>query len=367
MAEQPAAQDRTEAPTEKRKQESRKEGRVAKSMELTSAAILLSTVILFYVTGESFIWSLAQIIRTIYTWSATLPLSAGSSPLLFKWVASETLIVLLPFLITLLAVALLVNYLQVGVIFSTKALGPKWERLNPVDGLKRIFSSRGLSELVKGIAKMIVIGTIIYLYISKRVPEYPFLAFMSPYMIMGELGKDLFRIGAYVGLAFLIMALADYAYQRWEYMKKLRMTKQEVKDERKQSEGSPEIKARLKSRMRELSRNRMMAAAARATVVITNPVHLAVALRYDTEAAEAAPVVMAKGQRLIADRIKEIAVLHSIPIREDRPLAQALFSSCNVGEEIPFMYYQAVAQILAEIYLEQAGTRPAYSGVAAGS
>ncbi|MCK4579010.1 MAG: EscU/YscU/HrcU family type III secretion system export apparatus switch protein, partial [Candidatus Marinimicrobia bacterium] len=241
------------------------------------------------------------------------------------------------------------------LIFAPKAIAPKWERASPINGLKRIFSSKGLAELIKGILKMVLIGTIIYVYLAERVKDYPFLAYMTPMQTIGFLATDLFKIGVYVGIAFMVMAIADYAFQRWEYKRKLRMSKQEVKDESKQSEGSPEVRARIRAMQREMSRNRMMAEVPRATVVVTNPTHVAVALRYGETDGLEAPIVVAKGQRKIAERIKVIAAENGVPIKERPALARALFKSCEVGSAIPDDYYRAVAELLAELFWEEYG------------
>ncbi len=354
MAEQPA-QDRTEEATPKHLQESRDKGDVVKSIELTSAVLLLSSVILFYFTGGAFLNGLAGVLVDVYRSLATVNITPQSMPTLTGWLAGRSLAILGPILLLVLVMALLVNYLQVGVIFATKALEPKWERVNPLAGLKRIFSTKGLVELIKGILKMFFIGTIIYIYMSGRVKDYPFLTYMTPLQIIGSLATDLFKVGTYVGIAFMIMAVADFVYQRWEYKKKLRMTKQQIKEETRQTEGNPEMRARIRSMQRELSRNRMVHAVADATVVITNPVHVAVALKYDDEGDNEAPLMVAKGQRKVAERIKEVAREHGVPIKESPPLARALFDSCEPGDEIPYLYYKAVAEILAEIFWEQYG------------
>jgi len=354
MAEQPA-QDRTEEATPKRIKEAREKGDVAKSMELTSALLMLSVLLLFYFNGETFLYGLADVIRDVYSSLATVTINPRSLPTLIGWMVERGVIILGPVLVLVLAVGLLVNYLQVGVIFSPKALGPKWDRINPMTGLKRIFSSRGLAELIKGILKMIIVGTIIYLYLADRVKDYPFLTYMTPLQIIGVLASDLLKIVGYVGIAYLAMAAADFTYQRWEYKRKLRMTRQEVKDEFRQTEGNPEVRSRLRAMQREMSRNRMMAEAAQATVVVTNPVHVAVALKYDEEDTDSTPEVVAKGQRKVAERIKEVARENDIPIKESPALAQALYKSCEIGDEIPFMYYKAVAEVLAEIFWERYG------------
>lgn len=355
MAERPA-QDRTEEATPKRIKEAREKGDVAKSMELTSAVLMLSVLLLFYFNGESFLYGLASVIRDVYSSLATVTITPRSLPTLVAWMTGRGVLILGPVLVLVLVMGLLVNYLQVGVIFAPKALGPNWDRINPMTGLKRIFSTRGLAELIKGILKMIIVGMIIYLYLADRVKDYPFLTYMTPLQIIGALASDLLKIGGYVGIAYLLMAAADFTYQRWEYKRKLRMSRQEVKDEYRQTEGSPEVRARVRMMQRELSRNRMMIEVSRATAVVTNPVHVAVALKYDEEDITSAPEVVAKGQRKVAERIKEVAREHGVPIKESPALAQALFQNCEIGDEIPYMYFKAVAEILAEIFWERYGT-----------
>ncbi len=352
MAEKPA-QERTEEATPKRRQEARERGEVARSVELTSATLLLSSVLLFYYTGESFLRKLAGVIQTTYSSLETVNINPASLPALANWVMGRVVDIIGPLLIMVLILALLVNYLQVGVIIAPKALTPKWNRVNPATGLKRIFSSKGLVELIKGILKLVIIGTIIYVYLAERVKDYPFLTYMTPLQTIGVLANDIFKIGIYVGIAFVALALADFTFQKWEYKRQLRMSKQEVKEEAKQTEGSPEMRARIRALQRDMSRNRMMAEVARATVVITNPVHVAVALRYNEEEGFEAPLVVAKGQRKVAERIKDIAREHEVPVKESPPLARALYQTCEPGDTIPDNFYQAVAELLAEIFWEQ--------------
>lgn len=354
MAEQPA-QDRTEEATPKHLQESRDKGDVVKSIELTSAVLLLSSVALFYFTGEAFLNGMADVLADVYRSLGSMDITPQNMPALTGWLAARGLTIMAPILLLVLVMALVVNYLQVGVIFATKALEPKWDRVNPLSGLKRIFSTKGLVELIKGLLKLIFIGTIIYVYMSGRVKDYPFLTYMTSLQIIGSLATDLFKVGLYVGIAFMIMAIADFMYQRWEYKKKLRMSKQEIKEETKQTEGSPEMRARIKSMQREMSRNRMVRAVADATVVIVNPTHVAVALKYDDEGNNEAPLMVAKGQRKVAERIKQVAREHNVPIKESPPLARALYDSCEPGNEIPYLYYKTVAEILAEIFWDKYG------------
>lgn len=354
MAEKPA-QDRTEPATPKHLQEAREKGDVAKSAEVNSAMLLSSVVLFFYYTGAQFLQKITIILRETYKSIETIQINAANMPELSLWFASRIASLLTPFLIVILCVALLANYLQVGVIFAPKALRIKWERVNPGAGFKRIFSTKGLVELIKGLLKMTIIGTIIYIYLAGRVNDYPYLTYMTPYQIIVTLGHDMFTVSMLVSLAFIALALADFAYQKWEYKRKMRMSKQEIREEHKQMEGSPEIKARIRSLQREMSRNRMMAEVPKATMVITNPISYAVALKYDDTDDSLAPMVVAKGQRKVAEKIKKIAREHGIPIKESPPLARALFKAAVVGEEIPYEYYRAVAEILAEIFWAKYG------------
>jgi flagellar biosynthetic protein FlhB len=354
MAERPA-QDRTEEATPKHLQEARDRGEVARSIELTSATLFFSSVLLFYFIGASFFQDLAATMRDIYAQLETVNLTVNSAPQLARWWAARGITIAGPILLMILMIALLVNMLQVGVKIAPKALKPNWGRVNPGTGIKRIFSTKGLVELIKGILKMVFIGMIIYVYLAERVKDYPFLTYMTPLQIIGNLGQDLFKIGIYVSIAFMAMALADFSFQKWEHKKKMRMSKQEVKDEYKQAEGSPEVKARIKSVQREMSRNRMMLSVADATVVVTNPTHIAVALKYDEDSDQIAPTVVAKGQRKVAEKIKAIAREADVPIKESPPLARAMFKVCEIGEPIPDIFYQAVAEIFAEIFWEEYG------------
>ncbi len=354
MPERPA-QDRTEEATPKHLQEARDRGEVARSVELTSAALFFSSVVLFYFIGESFCMGLALTMSDIYGSLDTFSLTVLTAPNIARWWAARGITIVWPVLLMVLVIGLLVNILQVGVKIAPKAIKPNWSKVNPASGLKRIFSTRGLVELIKGILKMFFIGMILYVYLSERVKDYPFLTYMTPTQIIANLGLDLFKIGIYVSVAFVAMAIADFTYQKWEHSKKMRMSKQEVKDEHKQAEGSPQVKARIKSIQREMSRNRMMQSVGDSTVVITNPTHIAVALKYDDDSDQVAPLVVAKGQRKIAEKIKALAREAGVPIKESPPLARAIFKICEIGEPIPDVFYQAVAEIFAEIFWEKHG------------
>jgi flagellar biosynthetic protein FlhB len=241
------------------------------------------------------------------------------------------------------------NIAQIGFEIHTEPLAPKFSKLNPLAGLKRIFSLRGLVEMLKSLAKIAFIAVIAGSVVSGYLPQFPTL-------VRGDLGTiwdftqtAAFQIMLYVCLAMMALAALDYAYQRWQHEQSLKMTKQEIKDERKQSEGDPQIKARIRSLQRQAAYHRMIAEVPLADVVITNPTHLAVALRFDP-AEMAAPRVVAKGADHVAQRIRDIAREHGVPLVENPPLAQALHRMADVGDPIPVELYRAVAEVLAYVY-----------------
>ncbi|MBP5608860.1 MAG: flagellar biosynthesis protein FlhB, partial [Lachnospiraceae bacterium] len=261
----------------------------------------------------------------------------------------RTMIIILPFLLAGFAVSFVADLVQVKWKPTSKPLKPKFSKLNPISGIKRIFSINKLVELLKSILKLVVIGIVIYnelkdqwgmLYILYEIP-------MMQAIIMA--GQLLIDIGMKIALVFVAVAFADYAFQKWKFHEDMKMTKQEVKEEYKSSEGDPAIKGKIRQRMQEASRRRMMQSLPQADVVITNPSHYAVALRYDKDQAEA-PFVVAKGADHVALKIKEAAREHKIEIVENKPLARSLYANVDIGEEIPEELYVAVAEVLAIVY-----------------
>jgi flagellar biosynthetic protein FlhB len=255
--------------------------------------------------------------------------------------AKQFLLLVLPVMLVLCAVAVLANYLQTGMIFSVEPLAPKASKINPVSGLKRLFSKRSLVELV--IVGWAAASTLMGAF-DRLMP----LIYQETGQIMSLLGSEAMRVMIKCCWVITILAILDYFYQRWEHEQSLKMTKQEVKDEYKQTEGDPLVKSRIRSIQREMARRRMMEEVPKADVIITNPVHLAVALRYNPERMHA-PTVTAKGAENLAERIKKLAREHDIPVIENRPLAQNLYH-LDLGQEIPAETYQAVAEILAYVY-----------------
>ena len=350
-------QDRTEKATPKRRQDARKKGQVAQSREVPSVMILLMSLGVFFFGGSWMFWNLAGFTSDTLRSSAQLLITDIPDAKVFVFQTVRTIFkILLPLLLAVFVAGLAGNVIQSGFLLSSEALAPKWTKLNPASGLKRLFSLRSVVELVKSMTKIFFVATVAYLMIRQDLDLIPTLTRQSVPDIFAFAARMAFKICFNVCLALVLLAILDYAYQRWEHEKSLKMTKQEVKDENKQTEGDPKVKARIRSIQMETARQRMMAAVPEADVVITNPTHLAVALRFDA-ARMIAPQVIAKGAGYVAERIKQIAAENDVPLVENKPLARALYKIVNIGNTIPADLYKAVAEVLAYVYRLR-GTRP---------
>ena len=348
MAEE-SFQEKTEQATPKRREEARQKGQVARSNELSSVAILLAGLLALSALGAYMYEHLSTFMvnMLINSFSMELnPLTIGSY--ITSWMAGFVKIVA-PMIVLLVAAALAVNYAQVGVLFAAEPLTPKFNRISPLSGLKRIFSSRGLVELAKGLFKVGAVAYITYLTIDAETERFVGFMDMEVGQIFGLSGSIILILGFRITLLLLVMAILDYSFQRWDYEKNLRMTRQQVREEVKQQEGDPQVRARIRALQREMSQRRMMSDVGQADVVVTNPTHIAVALRYNSEEMEA-PAVVAKGQRLVAEKIKELARQAGIPLVENKPLARALFKAVRIGEEVPEELFKAVAEVLAFVF-----------------
>ncbi len=348
MADKPA-QERTEKATPRRRQEARKEGKVARSQELSSIAILMFGIGSMYFILPSTIGHIKELATWIFSNATEHSITATSFPLYFKYVMMTFVTAVGPIVLILAVIGLAANLLQVGILFSTKSIEPKLDKLNVVKGLGRLFSVKSLFELCKNVIKLSLIGIVGYYAVKSEMQFVPLLPDMSVAQIMGFMGGAAFRVALKCSLMLVVLAILDYAYQKWEYEKSIRMSKQEIKEEMKNTEGNPQIKSRIRQIQRDAAFRRMMSAVPKADIVVTNPTHVAVALKYDIDAMDA-PKVVAKGQRLIAERIKEIAQENDIPIVENKPLARALFKACDVGMQIPANLFRAVAEVLAYVY-----------------
>jgi len=343
-------QERTEEPTAKRRSEAREKGQVAQSREISSVLVLILCLGLLTAGGGWMMERLRFLLAHVFGQVGTLRLeSIETATASMAFVMKHALTIVLPLMAVAMVAGLAANVAQVGFMISTKSLKFDLAKLNPLSGLKRLVSLRSLVELLKALLKMLVIGTVTYLTLRSQWDQVPALVQVGVGDILTFAAATATKIAFYACLALAGLAALDYGYQRWQHEKDLRMTKQEVKDEMRQSEGDPKIKARIRSAQLEMSRKRMMAAVPQAAVVITNPTHLAVALKYEMKDM-AAPQVVAKGAGFVAERIKEIARANGIPVIEQKPLARALFKAVDVGRSIPVELYRAVAEVLAYVY-----------------
>jgi flagellar biosynthetic protein FlhB len=343
-------QEKTEPASGKKREEARSKGKVARSVELNSAMVLLFGLMVLYFGGTALVAGLASIARAAFTRSGSLTLNAENIHHMVSNGMVHVGFLLAPIILGFLVIGLAAGYLQVGFKFSPKVMTPNFAKMNPLTGIKNLLvSRRSLVELVKSIVKIVVVGMVAYRALQDVLAETPKLVDSDPSGLLSFIGQAGFAVGLRTGLAYLVLAAMDFWYQRFEFEKEMRMSKEEVKEETKSTEGDPVVKGRVRSIQRRIAYRRMMQDVPKADVVVTNPTHLAVALRYDVEEMNA-PTVVAKGADLVALKIKEIALAHRIPVVEDRPLAQALFRSVDVGGQIPEKLFQAVAQLLAYIY-----------------
>lgn len=351
MAQEGSGGERTEKATPKKRKDARERGQVRKSNELVTALMMLLLFGTLRLLGPGMGARMATFLRAGLTGQLFMgdALERAEVTRLLAQGTLELAWIMLPLLGVAFVGAAGANLMQVGFLFSTKALAPKMDKLNPLKGLKRIFSIQTLYELVKSVIKIILIGYVAYGKYEAAMASFGKAAWQDPAKVAGLILFLITDTGLSVGMALLVMAGLDYFYQWWRYEKDLRMTKYEVKLEYRQQEGDPQIKGKIKQKQRQMAMMRMMQAVPEADVVITNPTHYAVALKYE-EGGGAAPVVTAKGQDLMAKRIKEIALEHGVEVVENRSVAQGLYKMCEIGSEVPFEMYQAVAEILAYVY-----------------
>ncbi|MBU1701708.1 MAG: flagellar biosynthesis protein FlhB [Candidatus Eisenbacteria bacterium] len=348
MAEQ-SFQERTEQATPRRRLEARREGQVARSREVANAIVLLALTAVFSFYGPTFFTKCRDLLVYFFGNMGTIDLSSQGIVGLQIRLTPVLLGLLAPVALTALFSGLVSNVMQVGFHVSSKPLGPKFDRLDPIKGMKRVVSMDSGVELVKSLVKLVIVGSIAWGVVQTAFSTVLPTTGSALSVIISRVGQLFITMGLRVGLALLILAILDYGYQRYRHDQNIKMTRKEVEEEVKQQEGSPQIKSKVRAQQRRLSWQRMMAAIPKADVVITNPTHYAVALRYD-RGKMAAPEVVAKGMRKMALRIREIAEKHNVPIVEDPPLARALHKQTEVGQRIPTALFEAVARILAYVY-----------------
>ncbi|WP_294157355.1 flagellar biosynthesis protein FlhB [uncultured Selenomonas sp.] len=342
-----ADDNKTEEPTAKKRADAAKKGQVGKSQEVSTAFVLLIAFIVIKVLWERIYANLAEYAVYIFGHlnqtvdvETVLQLFLGMIIILARTA--------FPIMLSVMIVGLAINIAQGGFIFSTEKINFDITKLNPINGFGRFFSKRALVELVKSLLKIAIIGFFIYNYLKGEI-------LTMPQFIFYDLGTSLQKISDIIfGLVFqiigviMILAFADLAYQKWQTTQDLKMTKQEVKDEFKQTEGDPQIKGKIRQKQRQMAMSRMMQEVPKADVIVTNPTHFAVALKY--EKGMMAPQVLAKGADFVAQKIKSVGREHDVPLVENRPLARALYASAEVGDYVPRELYQSVAEVLAYVY-----------------
>lgn len=346
--------DKTEEPTPHRLREAREKGQVAKSREITTAVLMLLSYFLFRYLGE-FMWrELAQMAQSILYLIPNIAKEFSLSMVAYVFllgIRGLAFAVAPIFGITFIA-AFVTEALQTGFVFAFDPLTPKLERLSPAEGFKRIFSLQGLVETIKSILKIIIVFYIVWSSVKDDLPYIVMLMDGQPWDALVLGGSIAYKAAIRVGMFYIIIAILDYLFRRWDYMRNLRMTKQEVKEEYKRLEGDPMVKQRMRDLQRQVAQQRMMAAVPQADVVVTNPTHVAVAIQYRSKQMRA-PLLLAKGLRIAAQEIRRIAEEADVPVVENEPLARAIYRTTDVGEEIPRELYQAVAEVLAYIYKQK--------------
>lgn len=351
------AEERTEQPTARRREEARREGRVAKSPDLTAALLLLGALGLHSLAGARFMADAQEALRHgLEALAAARDLTVDGAIALGAGAIVTGLGLAWPFVAVPALVALAAQLLQTRFAFSLAALVPRWSRLDPLAGFRRLLGWHGAVELLRALLKLALVAAIAWAVLRRDWPLLLTLGGAGVESVVPALGRVVWSLWLAVGVAYLLFAGLDYGYQWWQHERRLRMTREEVREESRHTEGNPLLRGRIRSLHRQMARRRMMAEVKRADVVLRNPTHVAVALRYESGRMKA-PKVVGKGARLLALRIIEVAARHGIPVVENPPLARALFRAVAVGQEIPQHLYRAVAEVLAYVYSLKGGRR----------
>ncbi|MFQ5733022.1 MAG: flagellar biosynthesis protein FlhB [Planctomycetaceae bacterium] len=352
--------EKSELPTDHRRSEARQKGNVARSQDLNSAGLMLGVALALWLFGLPLMQSMGELIaRSIKSARprAIEPLEVQKH---FRVLFESSLLDVAPLLLVLVAVAVFINILQVGVMVTPDVLSPKLNRLNPIEGVKRLWSLRSVVRLFGSLAKLAVVVAVAGLFIAWVLPGFVELSGSQPIAILRGIHGMLVRLAMQLALALLALALIDFAFQKWKHEQDLQMTKQEVREEMKQMEGDPHIRRRRRESHRKIAQAREVQQTKTADVVVTNPTHIAVALKYDPETMYA-PTVVAKGEGVIAERIRRVAAESGVPIIERKELARELYRTVRVGQPIPLDLYETFVEIMAYVY-RITGRRPANLG-----
>ncbi|WP_246281108.1 flagellar biosynthesis protein FlhB [Saccharibacillus qingshengii] len=341
--------EKTEKGTPKKREESRKKGQVAKSQELPAAAVLLISVAILMVFGGQFLTVITHLFTEVFTDRINMEITIDNVMNMMLQYMLEIMKLLAPIFIAAMLIAILASFGQYGLLFVSEGLVPKFSKLNPIKGFKNIFSMRSVVELLKSLFKMFIIGYLVYTTLQGQISVISKMHAMSLEAILDFGASVTVSLGIKISAALLILGVFDFMYQKYEFEKGIRMSKQDIKDEYKKAEGDPMIKGKIRERQRRMAMQRMMQDVPTADVIITNPTHYAVALKYDGTQMQA-PEVVAKGQDFVALRIREIAKDNGVLIMENKPLARALFAQAEIGDTVPADLFQAVAEVLAYVY-----------------
>ncbi|WP_110112816.1 flagellar biosynthesis protein FlhB [Bacillus sp. CGMCC 1.16541] len=343
------AGEKTEKATPKKRQDSRKKGQVAKSQDVSTAIVLLIVFLYLWFGGSFALKQITLMMKQTFQSYLLLDVTENNLFMILFELLPKMVTAIGPIMLVALIGAVAANYMQIGFLFSTEAIQPKLEKINPISGAKRIFSIRAIVELLKSSLKIVFIGVVTFAVLWLNIEEVLLLSQASLSDGLFLLAKLTFQMGVAGALVLLFLSTFDYMYQKYDYEKNIRMSKQDIKDEHKNIEGDPLIKSKIKQKQREMAMSRMMQEVPKADVVITNPTHYAIALRYD-ESKMDAPFVVASGVDYIAQKIKAVAASHEITMVENRPLARALYDQAKVGDAVPEEFFKAIAEILAYVY-----------------
>lgn len=343
------SQEKTEQATPKKKDEARKKGQIARSSDLPGSFNMMFTCLSFIMLGDYYKQHIMMMFGNLFEDWLLMELTTGNVMTLFNEITSELLFILMPIFAITIIIGILGNVVQFGFLLTGDPLKMKLSKLNPINGFKQIFSAKTIVEFLKSVLKLLIITILVYMVVSKEWDRMLLLASLPIQQIFSFTAELTVKLGIEIGAVLTVLALADFFYQRYEHNKSLRMSKQDIKDEHKKAEGDPIIKGRIRERQRKMAMQRMMQEVPKADVIITNPTHYAIALKYDAAMMEA-PKIIAKGMDHVALRIREIAKENGIVTMENKPLARALYERSEIGDVIPPDLFQAVAEVLAYVY-----------------
>ncbi|WP_182199171.1 flagellar biosynthesis protein FlhB [Paraliobacillus salinarum] len=343
------AGEKTEKATPKKRQDTRKKGQVAKSQDVNTAILLFLVFLLFIVIGGMWKGQMTELYQKSFTEYIHWEVTENNLHTMMVEVTAYVAKTLAPVMVVAIVAGLAANFMQIGFLFTGEPLKMQLNKIDPIQGAKRIFSARALVELVKSLLKIVVIASITFSILWLNKDDMMMLAGKSVDGALAFFGNVTVLMGIFSAIALLVLSVIDYAYQRYDYEKNIRMSKNDIKDEYKNIEGDPQIKAKIKERQRQMAMRRMMSEVPNADVVITNPTHYAVAIKYDENKADA-PYVVAKGVDFVALKIREIAEANQVAQVENRRLARALYANVEIGDIIDETFFQAVAEVLAYVY-----------------